>query len=128
MLLGIGAMFSGSLLGVWRDFCAVFAHEPIGVQLAIGIGLALIVVLALEGLRVSFFPTWFARRHLATLSHPAQVSHSHSHSHSMRAAPPANEDSRPASRPVAPPTAARRNKKKTVRRARRIAKPMRRLT
>jgi hypothetical protein len=49
-------MRTHSWLDVWNLFLEVISHESIPVQIFSGLAVALIGVMALEGLRASFFP------------------------------------------------------------------------
>ncbi len=49
-------MSSHSWLDVWKLFLDLLSRENTAVQIAIGLGAAFVAVMALEGIRASFFP------------------------------------------------------------------------
>ena len=90
-------MSSHSWADVWKVFLDMLSRESIAMQIAIGLGVAFFAVMALEGIRASFFPKRIlarvALREAATL--PPSVS----------AAPVPQEDIRAAwTAPVEPMT------------------------
>jgi hypothetical protein len=60
---GVGlSMSSHSWLDIWKLFLDVLSHEAIAMQIAVGLGTAFFAVMALEGIRASFFPKRIAER------------------------------------------------------------------
>lgn len=55
-------MRDASFADVWKLMLSVFSHEPVFVQVAIGLGAALVAVMCLEGFYASFFPRRYAAR------------------------------------------------------------------
>ena len=54
---GVGCKMSAhSWTDVWKLFLELLSRESIAVQIAAGLGAAFIAVMALEGIRASFFP------------------------------------------------------------------------
>jgi hypothetical protein len=49
-------MSSHSWSDVWKLFLDLLSHESVAIQIAMGLGAAFVAVMALEGIRASFFP------------------------------------------------------------------------
>src|ERR1700722_13173561 len=49
---------------LWHQFTALLTQQPVGIVLAVWIAIALIVVMAMEGVIVNLFPSYVFRRYI----------------------------------------------------------------
>ena len=54
---------------LWHQFIATMGRQPVAVVLAVWVGLALVLVMALEGLLLNLFPGCVFRRYLEKMPH-----------------------------------------------------------
>jgi len=55
---------TGGWIQLWHQFTALLTQQPVGIVLAVWIAIALIVVMAMEGVIVNLFPAYVFRRYI----------------------------------------------------------------